>query len=117
MSQFNIGIKAFTAGEALEPYRRVKLSAGSGSQVEYADAGEDFIGFTAAKAAQGESVSVELKSRGRTFKMTAAGVISAGGSFYGAIDGKISATVSGSIQGKVLEASASDGEIVEGLIS
>ena len=117
MSQFNIGIKAFTAGEALEAYRRVKLSSGSGSQVEYADAGEDFIGFTAVKAIQGESVSIELKTRGRTFKMTADGAISAGGSFYGANDGKISATVSGSIQGKVLEASASDGEIVEGLLS
>ena len=48
--------------------------------------------------------------------MTAAGAIAAGGSFYGAIDGKISATVSGSIQGKVLEASAADAEIVEALI-
>ena len=48
--------------------------------------------------------------------MTAAGAISAGGSFYGAIDGKISATVSGSIQGKILEASAADAEIIEGLI-
>jgi predicted transport protein len=52
MSQFNIGSKAFVAGEDLEAYRRVKLSAGSGSQVEYADAGEDFIGVTAAKASQ-----------------------------------------------------------------
>lgn len=39
MSQFNIGSKAFVAGEELEAYRRVKLSTGSGSQVEYADAG------------------------------------------------------------------------------
>ena len=116
MSQFNIGSKAFTAGEALEPYRRVKLSAGSGTQVEYADAGEAFIGFTAAKAAQGEMVSIDLKTRGRTFKMTAAGAISVGGDFYGAADGKISATVSGSIQGKVLEASAADAEIIEAIV-
>ena len=116
MSQFNIGSKAFTAGEALEPYRRVKLSAGSGTQVEYADAGEAFIGFSAAKAALGEMVSVDLKTRGRTFKMTAAGAISVGGDFYGAIDGKISATVSGSIQGKVLEASAADAEIIEAIV-
>ncbi|MFA5143970.1 MAG: hypothetical protein WC522_07405 [Candidatus Omnitrophota bacterium] len=115
MSQFNIGSKAFTAGVVLEPYRRVKLSTGSGSQVEYAGAGEDFIGFTAAKADQGASVSVDLRTSGRTFKMTAAGIIAAGGVFYGAADGKISATVSGSIQGKVLEGSGADGEIVEGL--
>jgi len=48
MSQFNIGSKAFVAGEALEAYRRVKLSTGSGTQVEYADAGDAFIGITAA---------------------------------------------------------------------
>ncbi len=117
MSQFNIGSKAFVAGEELEAYRRVKLSAGSGSQVEYADAGEAFIGFTAAKALSGEMVSVDLKTTGRTFKIVAAGVIAVGGSFYGANDGKVSATVSGSIQGVVLEASGSDGEIVEGLLA
>jgi len=117
MSQFNIGSKAFVAGEELEAYRRVKLSTGSGSQVEYADAGEACIGITAAKAALGEHVSVDLKSSGRTFKMVAAGAISAGGSVYGANDGKISATVSGSIIGKALEASTSDGEVVEGLFA
>jgi hypothetical protein len=117
MSQFNIGSKAFVAGEDLEAYRRVKLSAGSGTQVEYADAGEAFIGFTAAKALSGEMVSVDLKTTGRTFKVTAAGIIPVGGSFYGAVDGKVSATVSGSIQGVVLEGTESDGEIVEGLLS
>jgi len=116
MSQFNIGSKAFVAGEALEAYRRVKLIAGSGTQVEYADAGEAFIGFTAAKAALGEMVSVDLKTTGRTFKVEANGAIAVGGNFYGANDGKVSATVSGSIQGRVLEAAASDGEIIEGLL-
>lgn len=117
MSQFNIGSKAFIAGEDLEAYRRVKLGAGSGTQVVYADAGEAFIGFTAVKVVQSEMVSVDLKMTGRTFKVVAAGVIAVGGSFYGANDGKVSATVSGSIQGVVLEASAADGEIVEGLLS
>ncbi len=117
MSQFNIGSKAFTAGEDLEAYRRVKLGAGSGTQVVYADAGEAFIGFSAANAVSGEMVSVDLKTSGRTFKVTAAGAIAVGGSFYGAADGKISATVSGSIQGVVLEATAADAEIVEGLLA
>jgi len=115
MSQFNIGSKAFTAGEDLEAYRRAKLSAGSGSQVEYADAGEDCIGITAHKAAQGEHISIDLKTSGRTFKMVAAGAISAGGDFYGDNDGKISAVVSGSIAGKALEVSSSDEEVIEGL--
>ena len=117
MSQYNIGSKAFVAGEDLEAYRRVKLSAGSGSQVEYADAGEDFIGITSAKASQNEHVTVDLKTRGRTFKVVALDAIVAGGDFYGADDGKVSAVVSGSIQGKVLEESADDLEVVEVLMS
>jgi hypothetical protein len=116
MSQENLGSKAFVAGEDLEAYRRVKLSTSSGSQVEYADAGEAFIGITAAKVAQGDFASVNLKTTGRTFKMVASGVIAVGANFYGAVDGKISATVSGSIIGKVLEASASDLEVVEALL-
>lgn len=117
MSQFNIGSKAFVAGEDLEAYRRVKLSAGSGSQVEYADAGEACIGITAAKAAQGEHVSVDLKTTGRTFKMVAAGAITVGGNFYGANDGKISAVVNGSIIGKALDVATSDLEVIEGLFA
>ena len=115
MSQENLGIKAFVAGEDLEAYRRVKLGASSGTQVVYADAGEAFIGITAAKVVQGDFISVNLKTTGRTFKMVAAGVIAVGANFYGAVDGKISATVSGSVMGKVLEASASDLEVVEAL--
>lgn len=117
MSQENLGAKAFIAGEDLEAFRRVKLSTGSGTQVEYADAGEAFIGITAAKVSQNDFVTVNLKTTGRTFKLVAAGAISAGGDFYGANDGKISATVSGSIIGKALEASASDLEVVEGLLA
>ena len=117
MSQYNIGSKAFKAGEDLEAFRRVKLSAGSGDTVEYADAGEDFIGFTAAKAVQNDFVTVDFKTRGRTFKAVADGALGAGDSFYGGADGKVGPTVSGSIQGKALEASAADLEVIEALLS
>ncbi len=113
MAQENLGAKAFVAGGELEAYRRVKLSSGSGSQVEYADAGEDFIGITAAKALQNDFVTVNLKTRGRTFKIVAAGEINAGADFYGADAGKVSAAASGAIIGKALEAAASDLEVVE----
>ena len=116
MSQYTIGSKAFKAGEDLEVFRRVKLSSGSGDTVEYADAGEDFIGFTAAKAKQDEFISVDLKTRGRTFKVVADGVLGAGDSFYGGVDGKVGPTVSGSIMGTALEASAADLEVIEGLL-
>lgn len=115
MSQTSINSKAFIAGEELEPYRRVKLSTNSGTQVEYADAGEAFIGITAAKALLGERVTVDLKSTARTFKTVAAGVIVAGGNIYGAIDGQVSATVSGAIIGKALEAAGSAQEVIEAL--
>ena len=81
--------------------------------VEYADAGDAFIGVSAARGLLGEMVSIDLKNTGRTFKMEANGAIAVGGNFYGALDGKISATVSGAIQGRNLEATANDGEIVE----
>lgn len=115
MSQYTIGSKAFTAGEDLEAYRRVKLSAGSGSQVEYADAGEACIGITAAKAKQGEHVTVDLKTRGRTFKMTIADAVPAGGDIYAADEGKVMGAGAGVPIGKSLEESTSDMEIIEGL--
>ena len=117
MSQENLGSKAFVAGEDLEAYRRVKLSSGSGTQVEYADAGEDFIGITGAKVVSGDFVTVNLKTRGKTFKVVAVDAIAVGGDFYVAADGKVSASVSGSIQGKLLEASANDLEVVEALLA
>lgn len=116
MSQENLGAKAFIAGEDLEAYRRVKLTTGNPEQVEYADAGEDFIGITAAKALEDDFVTVNLKTSGRTFKLVAADVISGTGNFYGADDGKIASAVSGDIIGKALEAAASNLEVIEGLL-
>lgn len=113
MSQENIGIKAFTAGEALEAFRRVKLSTGSGTQVEYADAGDEFIGITAAAAASGDSVSVVMRSASRTYKAVAAEALAAGAVIYGANDGKVQDTVSGTAQGIALEAANADGEVIE----
>jgi len=115
MSQSNLGAKAFIANANLEAYRRVKLSAGSGSKVEYAMAGEACIGITAAKAGQNEVVSVDLITSGRTFKVTAGGAIAEGANFYGADNGRVSATVSGLPVGKALEAATSNLEIIEGL--
>ena len=116
MSQINLGSKAFIAGEDLEVNRRVKLSSGSGDTVEYADAGEAFIGITASKVVSGDFVTIELKTSGRTFKLVVDGAVSVGGDIYGANDGKVGATVSGSIIGKVLEEATADSEVVEGIL-
>jgi hypothetical protein len=114
MSQFNIGSKAFTAGEDLEAYRRVKLATGSGSQVVYADAGEACIGVTAAKGLAGEHITVDLKTSGRTFKLVTADAISAGADIFGADDGKV-ASINGSAIGKALEESTDADEVIEGV--
>jgi hypothetical protein len=113
MSQENKGVKTFTATEALEAYRRVKLTTGSGTAVEYADAGAEFIGFTAHKVAIGEMVSVNLRSASKTYKAVAAEVLAVGAVLYGADDGKVQDTVSGTAQGTALEAATADGDIIE----
>ncbi len=116
MSQENLGMKAFTAGEDLEAFRRVKLSAGSGTQVEYADAGDDFIGITAGKVVSGDFVTVALKHAGRTFKLTASEALSVGATLYGADDGKVADTAVGNSIGTALELASADDEIIEGVL-
>jgi hypothetical protein len=113
MSQENVGVKTFTATEALEAYRRVKLTTSSGTAVEYADAGEEFIGITAHKVAIGEMVSVTLRSAARSYKAVAAEDLAVGAVLYGANDGKVQDTASGTAQGTALEAATADGDIIE----
>ena len=117
MSQYNEGPKAFIATNDLEACRRVKLTAGKGDAVEYAGAGESFIGITAAKVAAEEEVSVILKPDGRTYKVTAAEALAAGATLYGGADGKVQDTVSGDAIGIALEAATADGDIIEALLN
>lgn len=113
MSQENLGSKAFTAGADLEAYRRVKLSSGN---VVYAGAGESFIGVTAHKAANGEPVTVNLRSADRSYKVATAGAVTSGAVIYGAASGKIDDAASGTAQGTALEAATADGDIIECLL-
>ena len=113
------GLKTFTAGEVLEAYRRVKLSAGSGSQVEYADSDEACIGITQKKAeAIGDMVTVALITTGRTFKVTANEAMAAGAPIYAGADGKVQDTDpgAGTIRGTALEATTADGDIIEAIM-
>jgi len=113
MAQECNDIKTFTATEALENRRRVKLTAASGTAVEYADAGEEFIGITWKAVAIGEQVPVKLRSAGFTCKACAAEAFAAGATLYGANDGKVQDTASGTAQGTALEAATAAGDIVE----
>jgi hypothetical protein len=112
------GIKTFTAGEALERARRVKLSSGYGDQVEYADGADDYIGVTLESVASGDPVAVKLKRASQgTVEVEASAAISAGDTIYGATDGKVSTSSTGTDKfGKALEAASGSGAIIEALM-
>ena len=100
MSQQRNSPVSFTAGEALEAFRRVKQS---GATVVYADSGEKGIGTNQAYAASGASACIRLDTEG-TSKMTAAGAFSAGALLYPADDGKVDDAVAGKPLGRAVEA-------------
>jgi len=97
------GWRSFIGGEALEPYRRVRLSSSTENTIVYADAGEPGIGVTDGNTyASGAVVNVKLWSAPGTFQIEAVGAIVCNALFYGAADGKISATAYGPVMGFVL---------------
>lgn len=108
--------KSFASGAALAIYRRVKLAAGV---LQYASSTEQEIGtlesatFADANLASGYSnVSVRLRTAQGTAKMVAGDAITAGNPVYAAANGKIAS--SGTILlGIALEASTTDGDIIE----
>ena len=110
--QTNSGIKAFTAGEALEAYRRVKLN--SSGEAIYADADDHALGTTEAVAASGAHVAVRMMNCPGSRLATAAGAFSINDVLYGAADGKVDdATTGGPGIFRALQAAAGDGEQVE----
>ena len=107
----------FTAGEALLPKRRVKIESGTATtppEVVYADAGEQHIGITGNDStADGSAVSINPINATGTYEGTAADSFAIGATLYGAVDGKISDTSSGSAIGIALEAATADGDVIE----
>jgi len=105
--------KTFTATEALEIFRRVKLTSSSGTAVEYADAGDWYMGITQNQPAIGLFADVKDKKDAGTHTCVANAAISAGANIYGADDGKVSTSVTGIIIGIALEAALADGDQIE----
>ena len=113
---YNPGTRTFTAGEALENKRRVKIKNGTTTtppEVEYADAGEQHIGVTEYAVASGDLVAIKLRNADGTHEITAAGAFDVDATLYGAADGKVDDAASGSAIGKAVEAATADGDIVE----
>jgi len=110
---WNEGIKTFTAGEDLEARRRVKIKALTTStppEVEYADAGEDWIGVTEYAVLEGEQIAVKLNNAPGTFEIECVvdSEIARGTVLYGAADGKVSDASSGTAQGIAMETGVDD---------
>lgn len=110
------GVLTLEAGEALGAYRRVKVESGTAKdpvEVVYADAGEQHIGTTEAAAADTALVAVRPRTMPGSRLGVAADSFARGATLYGAADGKISDTSSGSAIGIALEAASADGDVVE----
>lgn len=108
---WNEGIRTFTAGEALEARRRVKIKSGTTTtppEVVYADAGDDFIGVTEYAVASGAQVACKMNSAPGTFEVECIvnSAIARGTVLYGADDGRVSDASSGTAQGIALEVGA-----------
>lgn len=118
MSQYTDGSrKTFTAGEALEAHRRVKITAATGAYgptVSYADAADPSIGVTEEYTASGAPVTIHLANAAGTRKMVAtAAAITANNPVYAAADGTVASTGT-VVEGKAMETTGgSAGDILE----
>ena len=116
MSQYNdSGLKTFTAGAAIGAHVRVMLTSG---KLAVAGAGttdyDKEIGTTEyASFADGDPVTVRLRSKEGTRKMVAANPVAAGVAVYGAASGKVDDVESGTQLGVSLEAATATGDIIE----
>ena len=110
------GISTYQAGEDLAVNRRVKIESGTTTdppEVIYADAGEAFIGITVISASDGYKISVRPANIRGTVEAVAADTFDRGADLYGAVDGKVSDTVSGSIIGIAVEAATAADQTVQ----
>lgn len=108
---YNQGPLTFTAGEALEAHRRVKLSGDR--TVVYADAGDSGIGTVRYAVESGGKATVDVDNMGGTKKMVANGAISQNADVYPAADGKVGSAVTGEARGIALQAATADGDVIE----
>lgn len=109
-------IPTFTAGEALEQYRRVKIKSGTTTtppEVEYADAGEVAIGYTTHAVSSGCLISVKTLNYPGTRIAIAADSFAVDADLYSANDGKVSDSASGSVIAKAVQAASADLDEVE----
>ena len=119
MAETNRDFRTFIAGEALEPYRRVKLHS-TATQVVYADAadGDSWLGITQ-PGIDGDAVAilglvtVALRTSSASFKVEAGAQVNNGDAVYPENDGKVSDDAGTVTIGTCLSEGTASGAIVE----
>jgi len=115
---WNEGIVNYKANEALEAHRRVKIDTSATTakpvKVVYADV-EDYVGVTLNSVASGEMVAVAPNNVAGTLEIECkvGSAINVGTVLYGAADGKVCDTASGTAMGVSLTASAASDQHIE----
>lgn len=110
------GVMTFTADVALAARRRVKIKSATTTtppEVEYAGAGEQHVGITEFAAAADELIGVRLRNAPGSRLATASEALAKGAAIYGAANGKVADTASGTALGVALEAAGADDDIIE----
>ncbi len=115
-SYHDSGRRTFTAGEAIERYKLVKLDGANANQVVKTGAGEEPIGSVENAVANGDEVNVILINRAGTIPVVAAGAIAVNADVYPAADGEVSDTISGTKLGQLLGATGAADEVGELLV-
>lgn len=114
MTQMNEGgLKAFTAGEALEKYRRVKFNTTDG-KVYLAGANDEDIGICDIKTLINQTATIRLRNTQGTRKVACVSSGVKGATLYGAASGQVDDVPGGKAWGIALEDFAT-GAIVEAL--
>ena len=117
MSQYvETATKTFTAGGAIGPYLRVKLSGLKLAVAGIADGPGVELGTIEEEAfADGDVRAVRLRTAQGTRKVVAAGAIAVGAAVYTAANGKVNdvADSTSYLRGIALEEATADGDIIE----
>lgn len=113
--QYDIGCRAFIAGEAIEQYDLVYLSGEN--EVSVNDLTDQPIGVAQRRADSGSPVSVKLLSSPGTFKVRAKEPLSAGATLYTEDGGEVqdSATPTAWPILVAIEAATAEDDIIEAL--
>ena len=113
MAETHGDVMTFVADEALAIHTRVRMTAASGTNIVYADAGEQAIGTTLEAIASGDPGPVKLVNAPGTVLVTAGEAFAVQAVLYNGTSGVVQDTSSGTAIGTALEAATAAGDIIE----